>query len=260
MTIDTDYMISGIKYLQKYIGIGKVILGIEDNKPEAIELFRKRASEIENFEVRALPSMYPQGGEKVLIYNTTGRIVAAGQLPLDQGCVVINVTTLAFIGKYMETGMPLVEKCVTVDGSAVKTPGKVIAPIGTSIKDVIEALGGYKTTPKKILMGGPMMGMAQPTDSNPVVKNTNGILAFSAKDAVIPEETECINCGRCVNACPLRLMPVRIARALKRKNIDELRELNANLCMECGCCSFVCPAKRDLVQNHKLAKAMIPRK
>lgn len=260
MTIDTDYMISGIKYLQKYIGIGQVILGIEDNKPDAVALFQSRASEIENFEVRALPSMYPQGGEKVLIYNTTGRIVAAGELPLNQGCVVINVTTLAFIGKYMETGMPLTEKCVTVDGSAVKTPGKVIAPIGTAIKDVIGALGGYKATPKKILMGGPMMGMAQPTDENPVVKNTNGILAFSGKDAVIPEETECINCGRCVNACPLRLMPVRIARALKRKDIDELRELNASLCMECGCCSFVCPAKRDLVQNHKLAKAMIPRK
>ena len=260
MTKDTDYMISGIKYIQKYIGVGKVILGIENNKPEAIELFRKRASEIDNFEVRALPSVYPQGGEKVLIYNTTGRIVAAGQLPLDQGCVVINVTTLAFIGKYMESGMPLIEKCVTVDGSAVKTPGKVIAPIGASIREVIEALGGYKETPKKILMGGPMMGMAQPTDSNPVVKNTNGILAFNAKDAMIPEETECINCGRCVSACPLRLMPVRIARALKRKDVDELKSLNAQLCMECGCCAFVCPAKRDLVQNHKLAKAMIPRK
>lgn len=258
MTENTDDMIRGIQYVTKYVGIPHVIIGIENNKPEAIELFRKKAPEIGgDFTVKALPSMYPQGGEKVLIYNTTGRVVPAGKLPLDVGCIVMNVTSLAFLGNYIETGMPLIEKLLTIDGSAVKNPGKIIAPIGVSIREVIEALGGYKAEPKKILMGGPMMGMAVPSDENPIVKNNNGILAFDAKDAVLPEETECINCGRCVANCPLRLMPNRIARAYKRRDVDELKELDVMTCMECGCCTFICPAKKDLVGTNKLAKALV---
>ena len=258
MTEDTGHIISAINAVCKYIGIKKVIIGIENNKPEAIETFRKRASEIEaDFMVKILPSMYPQGAEKVLIYNCTGRVVPAGKLPLDVGCIVMNVTTLEVLGKYLETGMPLVEKCVTVDGSAVKNPGKVIAPIGTSIGEVVEFTGGYKETPKKILMGGPMMGMAVPSDENPVVKNNNGFTIFNEKDAVQPEETECINCGRCVATCPLRLMPNRIARAYKIKDVDALKELDVTTCMECGCCSYVCPAKKDLVGTNKLSKALV---
>ena len=258
MTENTDDLIRGIQYVTKYVGIPHVILGIENNKPEAIALFQKRASEIGgDFSVKSLPSMYPQGGEKVLIYNCTGRVVPAGKLPLDVGCIVMNVTSLAFLGNYIETGMPLIEKCLTVDGSAVKNPGTVIAPIGASIRDVIEALGGYSEAPRKILMGGPMMGMCVPSDEVSIVKNNNGILAFNEKDARIPEESECINCGRCVANCPLRLMPNRIARAFKRKDVDELKELDVMTCMECGCCTYICPAKKDLVGTNKLAKALV---
>lgn len=261
MTESTDDMIRGIQYVQKYVGMNHVIIGIEDNKPEAIKLFRERAREIgTNFSVKSLPAMYPQGGEKVLIYNCTGRVVPAGKLPLDVGCIVMNVTSLAVLGHYIETGMPLVEKCVTIDGSAVAKAGKVIAPIGASIKDAIEALGGYKCAPHKILMGGPMMGMAVPTDENPIVKNTNGLLAFDEKDAVLPKESACINCGRCVATCPLSLMPNRIARAYKIKDTEALNALDVRTCMECGCCSYVCPAKKDLVGTNKLSKALLNRK
>lgn len=257
MTIDGDYLVKGAELVRKYVGVKHIIIGIENNKPEAIKLLQEKTKDIPDFEVRSLPAVYPQGGEKVLIYNMTGRIVAAGKLPLDVGCIVMNVTSLAFLAKYMETGMPLIEKCVTLDGSAIAHPGKVIAPIGTRIKDVVEAAGGYKCPAHKILMGGPMMGISVPNDEVPVLKNTNGLLAFDEKDAVLPQESECINCGRCVHACPLRLMPNRIAKAFKLEDVEELAALKVNLCMECGCCSFICPAKRDLVLRNKLSKNML---
>ena len=257
MTIDADALVKGAEMVRKYIGVKHIILGIENNKPEAVKLLREKTKDIQDFSVESLPSIYPQGGEKVLIYNMTGRIVEAGKLPLDVGCIVMNVTSLAFLAKYMETGMPLIEKCVTVDGSAIAHPCKVIVPIGTRIKDLIEAAGGYKCPPHKILMGGPMMGIAVPNDEVPVIKNNNGILAFNEKDALLPPESPCINCGRCVHACPLRLMPNRIARAFEREDLEELADLKVNLCMECGCCSFICPAKRDLVLRNKLSKNML---
>ncbi len=257
MMIDADYLIKGAEMVRKYVGIKNIILGIENNKPEAVKLLQEKTKDIKDFSVESLPSVYPQGGEKVLIYNMTGRIVAAGKLPLDVGCIVMNVTSLAFLAKYMETGMPLIEKCVTVDGSAIAHPCKVIVPIGTKIKDLIEAAGGYKCPPHKILMGGPMMGIAVPDDEVPVIKNNNGILAFNEKDAFLPKESECINCGRCAATCPLRLMPNKIARAYKLEDVEDLAALKVNLCMECGCCSFICPAKRDLVLRNKLAKNML---
>ncbi len=261
MVENTENMITGIQYVCKYVGINNVIIGIEDNKPEAIKIFKERAAQIGyNFKVQVLPGQYPQGAEKVLIYNCTGRAVPTGKLPIDVGCVVMNVTSLAVLGNFIKTGMPLVEKCVTVDGSAVKNPSKVIAPIGASVHDVVESIGGYKCPPKKILYGGPMMGMAMPTDDEPVLKNTNGLTIFDERDAVLPKETECINCGRCVSNCPFSLMPNRIARAYKLKDADELKALNIMTCMECGCCAYVCPAKKDLVQTNKLSKALVMRK
>ncbi len=257
MLLDADDLIEGAELVRKYIGIPHIIIGIENNKPDAVALLKEKTKEKNDFQVRSLPATYPQGGEKVLVYNTTGRIVGEGQLPLDVGCIVMNVTSLAFLAKYMKTGMPLVEKCVTLDGSAVVHPCRVIAPIGTRIRDLVEAAGGYKGTPGKILMGGPMMGISAPNDDISIVKNTNGILAFSQKDAALPEETECINCGRCAAACPLRLMPNRIARAYKLNDVEALAALKVNLCMECGSCSYVCPAKRDLVLRNKLSKAML---
>ena len=261
MVSDTENLITAVQYVCKYGGIKNVVMGIENNKPEAIELFRKKASEIGyNFSVKVLPSQYPQGAEKVLIYNCTGRAVPAGKLPIDVGCIVMNVTSLAVLGNFIKTGMPLIEKCVTVDGSAVQKCGKVIAPIGTPVRDVIEALGGYKGKARKILYGGPMMGTAIPSDEEPVIKNTNGLIVMNEKDAILPKETECINCGRCVSHCPFSLMPNRISRAYKINDVDELKKLNVTTCMECGCCSYVCPAKKDLVQTNKLAKALVMKK
>ena len=257
MLDDTEYLVKGIELLNEYVMPKKVLIGIENNKPECISKLKKHCSHINNVEVRHLPSIYPQGGEKVLIYSMTGRIVSEGKLPIDAGCIVINTTTLAAIAKYIETGMPLTEKYVTVDGSAVKNPQNVIAPIGTAIKDVVEFTGGFAEVPKKIVMGGPMMGIAVPDIEYPVLKNTNSLLCLDAKEALLPPTTACIKCGRCVDHCPLKLMPTSIETAYNKKSPEELKELKVNLCMECGCCAFVCPAKRPLVQVHKLSKAML---
>lgn len=257
MLDDKELVWEGIELLRKYMQVKRIIIGIEDNKPECISAYRKLCVSGGGVEVKALPAMYPQGGEKVLIYHTIGRIVPEGKLPLDVGAIVINCTTLAAIAKYIKTGMPLVEKCITVDGSAVKNPRNVIAPIGTPVKDVFEFCGGFKSEPKKVLYGGPMMGLAVPDLDAPILKNTNAILAFNEKDAVLPAETACIKCGRCVAHCPLNLAPTDIETAYKLKKPEDLDELKVNLCMECGCCAYVCPANRPLVQVNKLAKVML---
>ena len=252
-----DDVFAGIELLKRYLHIKRFVIGIENNKPEAIQKAQALASETDGVEVKVLPAMYPQGGEKVLVYNTLGRMIPQGGLPLDVGVVVINVTTLAFIAKYIETGMPLVEKCLTVDGSAVKTPKNVIAPIGTPIEDVLASAGGCKSEPAKVLYGGPMMGIAVPDLSAPILKNTNAIVAMDEREARPPKTTPCINCGACLNHCPLRLDPRAIAQAYKKGEAEELKALCVDLCMECGCCSYVCPAKRHLVQTNKLAKAVL---
>ncbi len=257
MLDDADWIRQGIELLQEYMRVPRVVVGIENNKPECVKSMRDMAAGMKGVEVMALPPLYPQGGEKVLIYNTTGRIVPEGKLPIDAGAVVINCTTLAAIAKYIRTGMPLTEKVVTVDGSAVREPKNVIAPIGASMQSLFDFCGGFKSEPRKVLYGGPMMGIAVPSTEFPVMKNTNAILAFDEKDAVLPEPTACIRCGRCVDACPLNLMPAAIEAAYNKRNVDRLRSLHANLCMECGCCSFACPAKRMLVQTNKLAKGLI---
>ncbi len=244
--------------LLKYLPIKKIIIGIENNKPDAIRAMK--GIESDKISVKVLPSIYPQGGEKVLIYHTTGKAVPQGRLPIDVGCVVMNSTTCAFIGKYLKTGMPLVEKCITVDGSAVKEPKNIIAAIGTSLEDVFEFCGGFKTEPKKVLYGGPMMGISVPDLSAPVLKNTNAVLAFCEAETVQPKTTACIRCGKCVNTCPFGINPPAIAKALKQKDIETLPTVGALLCMECGCCSYVCPANRPLVENNRLAKRLLAEK
>lgn len=250
-----DDMAYALWLLKKHLCIKKVIIGIEKNKPNAIASMKALAEKIEGVTVKILPSVYPQGGEKVLVYHTTGKTVPAGKLPIDVGCIVCNCTTLAEIGRFALTGMPLVEKCVTVDGSAVNTPKNVIVPIGTSIQDVVDFCGGFKSEPGKIIYGGPMMGITVPDASTPIIKNTNAVIAFSEKDSAPAKPQPCIRCGRCVNACPFSLNPPLIAKALAGKDTDALYKLGADVCMECGCCAFVCPANRPIVQNNKIAKA-----
>ena len=253
----SDDIMRGIEAVKKYLQPNRFIIGIEKNKPEAIKKMQELASQSEGVEVKVLPSSYPQGGEKVLVFNTVGKIIPKGGLPLDVGVIVINVTTLAFIGSYLKTGMPLVNKCVTVDGSAVKEPKNVIAPIGMSIADVLEQSGGTKSEVAKALYGGPMMGLAVPSLDSPILKNTNAITAMDIKEATPPKTTPCIRCGACLNHCPLRLDPREIARAYKLGSVEDLQTLHVDLCMECGCCSYICPAHRPLVQTNKLAKALL---
>ncbi len=253
----TDDMMTAARLLVQFFKPEKMIFGIEKNKPDCIKVMKDAIQNEPLMEVQALPSMYPQGGEKVLIYHTTGGIVPEGKLPLDAGVLVLNVTTLAVIGQYIKTGMPLVEKVVTVNGSAVKEPKNVIVPIGMLMKDVFEAAGGFKEEPGKILYGGPMMGVSVPDMEQPVLKTTNAILAFNKKDSVLPEPSACIRCGKCVQHCPLHLMACAVERAYEKGDMERLDELKINLCMECGCCSFGCPAHRPLVQTNKLAKAQL---
>ena len=254
MLDDGELLAEGFRLLTRFYPKAKILVGIEDNKPKSIANLKKLSADQPNVEIRALPALYPQGGEKVLIHNTTGRIVPAGKLPIDVGCIVINTSTLRTIVQYVKTGMPLVEKYVTVDGSAVKNPQNVIVPIGTSVQDVVDFTGGFSEEPKKIILGGPMMGNPIPSTDEVVAKGTGGILCLNAKDAQVPEPTECIKCGRCINHCPLHLMPADIETAFRLKKPEDLKFLRVDLCMECGCCAFICPARRPLVQVNKLAK------
>lgn len=254
MIDDIKYVREGVNLLERFLLAKKIIFGIEENKKEAIECLKKLENEDKCIEVKVLKASYPQGGEKVLIYNTTKKIIPEGKLPLDKGIVIMNVTTLATMAKYIETGMPLVEKTITVDGSSVKNPQNVIVPIGTKLKDVFLFCGGFKKTPFKVMYGGPMMGITVPSLEEPILKNTNAILAFDEKEAHINEPSNCIKCGRCINNCPLHLNPTAFAKAVDLKHPEDLVKYKVNLCMECGVCSYVCPAKRPLVQKNRLAK------
>lgn len=252
-----DDMAYAIGLFKKFMGIKKIIIGIENNKPEAIAEMKKLAENDSDITVSVLPAIYPQGGEKVMIYHTTGKIVKLGKLPIDVGCIVTNCTTMADIGRYAKTGMPLVEKCVTVDGSAVNEPKNVIAPIGTSMEEVFNFCGGFKSEPGKVFYGGPMMGVTVPDIGQPILKNTNAIIAFNEKDAKLGQTEACIRCGKCINVCPFGINPPRIERALREKDPEAMIKYGASACMECGCCSYVCPANRPLVQRNKMAKGEI---
>ncbi|MBR6052546.1 MAG: RnfABCDGE type electron transport complex subunit C, partial [Clostridia bacterium] len=194
----TEELVAGMKLLRDLYS-ASVVVGIERNKPEAIKKIREAIAGEAGLSVKVLPGSYPQGGEKVLIFNCTGRIVGEGKLPLDVGCIVLNVTTTVELMKYLKTGMPLVERCLTVDGSAVKDPKNVIAPIGTRMQDVFDFCGGFQSEPGKILYGGPMMGIAVPDAGFPVMKTTNAIVALNLRDAILPDPTPCIRCGKCAN-------------------------------------------------------------
>lgn len=252
-------MKTALNELNEFLGVKKVIIGVEKSNKDVACAMQTLAASISAFDVKVniLPDKYPQGGEKVMVYHTTGRRIAVNKLPIDVGCIVLNSTTVAQLGAYLKTGIPLVEKLVSVDGAAVNNPRNVIAPIGTAIKDLFDFCGGLKEDPAKIIYGGPMMGITVPDASSPVLKNTNAVLALSEKEAKLPKTTACIRCGACVNTCPFNLAPVNIAEAYSKEDTDELKALSVQSCMECGCCSFVCPANRPLVQINKLSKKLL---
>lgn len=247
----------GIEILMELMNFKNVWIGIEDNKPKAIQVLSDMADNHDNINVVKLKSRYPQGAEKMLIYAVTGRKVPSGKLPADVGVIVMNVNSVSFIAEHVKTGMPLIKKKVTVDGSAVANPSNVEVLIGTPLEDVFNFCGGFKVPPKKVLMGGPMMGISQYSLQNSVVKHTNALLAFDETDAVLPAESVCIRCGKCVEACPMNLMPLYLNQAASNQNTENLKKYCINDCIECGCCAYVCPAKRHLVQSMRLGKAIM---
>ena len=257
MIEDTENIVYGIRIIMKYLDLKKCFIGIEKNKPLAIKKLKYATKNMEGVEVVVLPSTYPQGAERVLIHQTTGKELPMGKLPADIGIIVSNIATVGFVSEYFKTGMPLISKRITVDGNAVLFPKNLRAPIGARICDIIEHCGGYTKPPKKILMGGPMMGRAIYNHEKALIKNNNAILVFDKEKASFPEESDCIRCGSCFRSCPLNLMPTEIEKEYHLANIEGLKKLKVSMCMECGCCSYVCPAKKQLSMINRLAKRMV---
>ena len=259
-----DEIIDGILAVMKWISIPRAVIGVENNKPLAAGTLEreisKRSLETKkkyDINVKSLKTIYPQGAEKMLIYALTGRKVPPGKLPHDVKALVMNVSTLRFIGKYMKNGIPLVRKRLTLDGSALNTPGNVNVPVGARIPDVIAAAGGMKEEPSKIIMGGAMMGFALDRIDCGIIKANNAILVFGSKEAKIPPESPCIHCGRCVTACPMNLMPTGIDQSTRRQDTEGLEEFHVLDCIECGCCTYSCPAKRYLTQSIRNGKTLV---
>ncbi len=255
---NTENILEGVYLLKEMLGFKQVIICVESNKPKAIEALYRVASsskDIDNsVKLMRLKTRYPQGAEKMLIYTATGRKLPLGKLPIDVGCVVMNITSISVLNKYIKTGMPLVSKIITVDGNAVNKPQNVCVPIGTSIEDVINFCGGYKRSAKKILYGGPMMGISVADTSSTILKQNNALLVFDRKQAEKKQETPCIRCGRCAAVCPVRIQPLEIEPAFRVGDLDRVKALHVDYCIECGCCSYICPAKRYLTQVMSMAK------
>jgi len=250
-------IIYGLKAIMKVLGVTKGFIGIEDNKPDAIQSMRKAAEGEGNIQIKALKTKYPQGAEKQLIEAITKRQVPSGKLPMDVGVVVNNVGTAAAIAKAIKTGIPLIERIVTVAGGAVKEPKNLLVRIGTSFKDVIEQCGGFKEEPAKVISGGPMMGLAQYTLDVPVTKGTSGILLLTHQEAEVPPVQPCIRCGKCIGVCPIHLVPLNISAFALNEDFDNAEKAHALDCIECGSCSYICPAKRPLLQSIRMAKRAI---
>ncbi len=262
MLDETDSLVDGVELIKKYMPtVDNIIFGIEKNKPDCIKKLKNIFATDEKVKIFPLPSTYPQGAEKVIIKNTTGKTVPEGKLPADVGVLVMNVTSLSILAKYMSTGMPLIERCITFDGGAVREPKNIIVPIGTAIKDIAEFAGGFKEQPGKVLYGGPMMGIPASSLDDPTTKTTGAITVLSIRESMEIEPTACIHCGRCVDNCPHSLNPTALAHSVEIENdeekIERLEKYKVNLCIECGTCSYICPAKRPLVQTIRLGKAAV---
>lgn len=248
-------IVSGAKLIQKVLGIQNVVIGIEDNKMDAVELMKKACSGMEGFRVEALKTKYPQGGEKQLVYALTGRKVRMGGLPLDLGVIVCNVGTCYALHRAAYEGRPLVDRIVTVGGT-VKKPANYLVRVGTPVEWLIDTSEGLEEATRMLIYGGPMMGMALSREDIPVTKGCSGILAMDQVSSLVDEQA-CIRCGRCIQACPMKLVPASIDRFVRKDMFDEAEKLNALNCMECGSCAWACPAKRNLTQSCRVAKRII---
>ncbi len=250
-------IIYGLKAMMKVLDVKKGFIGIENNKPDAIETMKNAASGDDSISIVALKTKYPQGAEKQLIYACTKREVPSGGLPLEAGVVVSNVATAAAVSNAIKTGMPLIERICTVTGSAVNEPKNLLIKTGTSLDEILEQCGGLTEDVEKIIWGGPMMGISMASTAIPATKTASGILCLNKKDAEIPKGHDCIKCGKCVSICPAFIQPVLIDAYSLKNDFEKTESLRAMDCIECGSCSFVCPAKRPLLQSIRVAKKAI---
>lgn len=259
MVENPEDVVFGIRVIMKALNVKKGYIGIEVNKPDAIESITHAAKEFPEIEVVGLEIKYPQGAEKQLIYACTGREVPSGALPSAAGVVVDNVGTAAQIAKTIKLGMPLIERITTVTGSCIKQPANLITKVGTVVSEIIEQCGGFKEDAKvgKIIMGGPMMGMAQYTTNIVTNKGSSGILCISEEEAKIEEPSNCLRCGRCTDVCPAFLQPLYISANSLKGDFEKAAEYRALDCIECGSCSYICPARRPLVESIRNAKRQI---
>lgn len=253
-----DPIIVGAMIAAHAVKAKNIIVGIEDNKPKAIEAMKK-AAQGTPVEIRVLKTKYPQGGEKQLILAVLGREVPTGGLPLDVGVVVMNVGTAASVAQAVVRHKPMTHRVVTVTGKGIKQPKNVFVPIGTSYQEVIDFCGGLTDEAVRVIAGGPMMGFSLAEFETPVTKGTSGIVVMVAEDVKKAEETACVRCGRCVDVCPLNLVPTKIALATRFKDWDLAKKYHIMACMECGCCAYACPASLPLVQLIRVGKASLPR-
>ena len=244
-----EELVSGMRIVLRLFDNAKGIFGIEDNKPDCIKKLRELIKDEPRMEVKALKTKYPQGAERQLIFATTKRAINSTMLPADAGCVVDNVETLIAIHNAVTHGRPVISRIVTVSGDDVQEPGNFKVLLGTNQREVVDAAGGFVGEPEKVISGGPMMGFAMFTLDTPITKTSSSILCMT-KDAVAAHEpSACINCGRCVDACPSRIIPSKLADYAERFNEDAFVKWEGMECVECGCCSYVCPAKRQLKQS-----------
>jgi Na+-translocating ferredoxin:NAD+ oxidoreductase subunit C len=251
-------LIEGTRLLAAHVRPEKVYIGIESNKPDAIAVLRE-AAERAGFPLEVVPLQvkYPQGAEKMMISAILGFEVPGGKLPIDVGALAVNVGTAVAVAQYFRSGLPLIERVVTVSGTALRRPSNLLVPIGTPMREAVEYCGGIDHPSPRILLGGPMMGMVQKNLDVPVVKGTSGILVLTENEVTDIDTLSCVRCGRCLDACPIFLNPARLGLLARKGLWEEMKENNVMDCFECGSCSFVCPSGIPLVQSFRVGKGMV---